>query len=88
MGFSLSYGKRFVKRYAKLSATEQKQVDTKIITLAADPTHPSLRTKRIQGANGLFEMSVNMDIRIVWRYDGNKLILLLDVGHHSVLERY
>ncbi len=50
--------------------------------------HPSLRTKRIQGIKDLFECSVNMDIRIIWYYEGDKLIILVDVGHHDILDQY
>ena len=50
--------------------------------------HPSLRTKRIQGSSYLFECSVNMDIRIIWHYEGDEIILLLDIGHHGILDRY
>ncbi len=45
-------------------------------------------TKRIQGTKNLFECSVNMDIRIIWYYEGNTLIILLDVGHHNILDQY
>ena len=50
--------------------------------------HPSLRTKRIQGTKDLFECNVNMDIRIIWYYEGDKLIILVDVGHHDILDQY
>lgn len=51
-------------------------------------SHPSLRTKRIQGTTDLFECSVNMDIRIIWYYEGSKMIILLDVGHHDILKQF
>lgn len=50
--------------------------------------HPSLRTKRIQGTKDLFERSVNMNICMIWYYEGDKLIILIDVGHHDILEQY
>ena len=37
--------------------------------------------------NDLFECSVNLDIRIIWFYEGEQLILLLDVGHHDMLDK-
>jgi len=52
------------------------------------PLHPSLRTKRIQGTEDLFEFSVNMDIRVIWFYVGESLVALVDVGHHDVLKKY
>lgn len=53
-----------------------------------NPLHPSLRTKKIQGAEGMWESSVNMDIRIIWFYENNELILLLDIGHHDILNKF
>lgn len=47
--------------------------------LAKNPSHSSLRTKRIQGTTDLFECSVNMDIRIIWYYEGDKMIILVDI---------
>lgn len=88
MGFQIAFSDKFRKSYRKLSDIEQSQVKSKIRILAENPMHPSLRTKRIQGSNRLFECSVNMDIRIIWHYDGERIILLLDVGHHSILSRY
>ncbi|MEL7657964.1 MAG: hypothetical protein AAGU75_18885 [Bacillota bacterium] len=31
----------------------------------SDPTHPSLRYKKIQGTDNFYEISVNMSIRII-----------------------
>ncbi len=88
MAFRFSYATRFKKNYRKLSTVEQKQVRKKIEILAENPFHPSLRTKRVQGTQE-FECSVNMDIRIIWHYEGDTIILLLDIGHHdNVLNRY
>jgi mRNA-degrading endonuclease YafQ of YafQ-DinJ toxin-antitoxin module len=50
--------------------------------------HPSLRTKKIKGTDGLFECSVNMDIRIIWTYYDDEIIILLDVGLHDILQKY
>ena len=55
-----------------LNAQEKKQLKNKLELLAENPSHPSLRTKRIQGTTDLFECSVNMDIRIIWYYEGDK----------------
>ncbi len=56
--------------------------------LTAQESHPSLRTKRIQGTTDLFECSVNMNIRIIWYYEGDKMIILVDVGHHDILKQF
>ena len=88
MKFEFAYSKKFKKHYSKLSANEKKQVADKLILLSKSPTHPSLRTKRIQGTERLFESSVNMDVRIIWYYEGDKLIALVDVGHHDILKQF
>lgn len=74
----------FKKRYQKLSANERTQVKSKLRILAQDPWHPSLRTKKIRGT-AEFEISVNMDIRIAIAFEGNCIILLLDIDHHEKL---
>ena len=53
-----------------------------------NPLHPSLRTKKIQGAEDIWESSVNMDIRIIRFYENNELKLLLDIGHHDILNKF
>lgn len=87
-GFKITFSDRFKKSYKKLSEVEHRQVQNKIRILSENPMHPSLRTKRIQGSSYLFECSVNMDIRIIWHYEGDEIILLLDIGHHGILDRY
>ncbi len=29
-----------------------------------------------------------MDVRIIWYYEGDMLIILVDVGHHDILDQY
>ena len=75
--------KAILKDLKKLSPPEQKAVAQKLKILTENPFYPSLRTKKVQGLDNVFEMSVNMDIRILWRYENGVIILLLDVGHHK-----
>lgn len=81
--YKLKYTKAFEKGLKKLSSAEQQAVMRKLKILVENPFHPSLRTKKVQGLNGVFEMSVNMDIRILWRHEDGIIILLIDVGHHK-----
>ena len=83
--YRLEQTKSFEKKLKKLSVKEQKAVRDKLKKLAVDPYHPSLRTKKVKGLKDMFECSVNMDIRIIWTYEGNRLILLLEIGHHDIL---
>lgn len=81
--YKLKYTKAFAKSLKKLSANEQKAVAQKLQILTQNPFYPSLRTKKVKGLDNVFEMSVNMDIRILWRYENGIIILLIDIGHHK-----
>lgn len=88
MAYQFTFTKRFQKHFKNLTEQEKKQLHNKLQLLSENPMHPSLRTKRIQGTKDLFECSVNMDIRIIWYYEGDKLIILVDVGHHDILNQF
>lgn len=88
MAHSLTIMPRFQKHLERLSASEKKQLKNKLQLLAEHPFHPSLRTKRVQGTTSLFECSVNMDLRILWHYEKDSVLILADVGHHDILKQY
>ena len=88
MAYKITYTKRFLKNFKRLKAAEKAQLKKKLELLMQDPLYPSLRTKRIQGTASLFEFSVNMDVRVIWEYEGDTLILLLDIGHHDILDQF
>lgn len=64
MAYAFTFTPRFQKHFKNLTVQEKKQLKNKLQLLAENPSHPSLRTKRIQGTTDLFECSVNMDIRL------------------------
>lgn len=86
--YKVTYTQRFKKHYKRFHPNEKKQIAKKIELLAENLIHPSLRTKRIQGTENLFECSVNMDIRIIRYYEDDKMIILLDIGHHDILNEF
>lgn len=88
MAYAFTFTPRFQKHFKNLTSQEKKQLKNKLELLAENPSHPSLRTKRIQGTTDLFECSVNMSIRIIWYYEGKKMIILVDVGHHDILKQF
>jgi addiction module RelE/StbE family toxin len=88
MAYQYSFSDRFKKHFKALTPNEKKQLMRKLELLAENPLHPSLRTKRIQGSDSLYECSVNMDIRIIWHYECDTLIILADVGHHDILKQF
>jgi addiction module RelE/StbE family toxin len=88
MAYQFTFTRRFQKHFQALTVQEKKQLMNKLELLAENPVHPSLRTKRIQGTEDLYECSVNMDIRIIWYYEGDTMIILIDVGHHDILKQF
>jgi mRNA-degrading endonuclease RelE of RelBE toxin-antitoxin system len=85
--YAVLFTDNFMNEFDKLPDNYQKLVLKKIELLAVDPRYPSLRTQKI---GGVFESSVTMDIRIIWKVDieNNKIIVLLDLGHHDLLRKY
>lgn len=81
--YKLKYTKEFEKSLKVLTRQEQRAVANKLKILVQNPFYPSLRTKKIQGLDSVFEMSINMDLRILWKYENGTIILLLNVGHHK-----
>jgi addiction module RelE/StbE family toxin len=86
--YYITFSERFKKHYKNLHPTLQKQILEKVDVLTVSPTHPSLRTKRLKGTNDLYECSINMSIRLIWHYENQNIIILLDVGNHDMLKLY
>jgi mRNA-degrading endonuclease RelE of RelBE toxin-antitoxin system len=83
--YELERTKRFSKDIEKLSVNEQRLVARKLRLLSENPHHPLLRTKKYTKYANTFESSVNMDIRILWQYKGDKIIIVIEIGHHDIL---
>jgi mRNA-degrading endonuclease RelE of RelBE toxin-antitoxin system len=83
--YELIPSRTFLKELDKLSDAHKNKVLDTLEILKTTPFYPSLRTKKIKNN---YESSVNMDIRIIWRFKESKIIALLDVGHHDILKEY
>ena len=73
---------RFKVNYLKLNDEIKKKVKTKLKLMAENQMHPSLRTKRVQGTQNIFEASINLNIRMTWQYVENG-ILIRNIGEHD-----
>jgi mRNA interferase RelE/StbE len=76
------FSNRFKKEYKKLSSEEKTALHNKLRIMAQNPLHPSLRIKKIQGKEDIFECSINMGIRMTWQYEDGK-IFLRAIGEHN-----
>ena len=87
MKYEILFSSRFKKSFDKLQKAEKKSFYRKLSLFIENHKHPSLRTKKIKGSEILFESSINMSIRVIWTYQDDKIILMLDIGHHDILKR-
>lgn len=81
----IDYSSTFIKNFKKLNKEDQTAFESqlnKFINKPIPPFHPSLRIKKVQGTNGIFEMTITMGIRMTWEFteDG---ILLRNIGKHD-----
>ena len=78
--------RRFDKQFNQQDSRASKQATKAIKLFISDPSHPSLRYKKIQGTNNFYEISVNMSIRIIVEVtsEGNDQInTLYIIGTHD-----
>ena len=87
MKYEILFSSRFKKSFSKLQDKEKKIFYEKLSLFIENHRHPNLRTKKIKGSEILFESSINMSIRVIWAYQDENLILMLDIGHHDILKR-
>jgi mRNA interferase RelE/StbE len=80
------YTDRFKKSYKQLSKEEKKALHRKFLLMIKNPHHPSLRTKKVQGTDNIFECSINMAVRMTWQYEGESIMLRVVGDHDKVLQ--
>ena len=85
--YKVAYTDRFKKAFNNLSKREQDQFENKMKLFIQNVLHPSLRTKKIHGHKNLYESSINMDIKIIWYFEDENLIILIDIRHHDILNK-
>ena len=53
-------------------------------------TGQALCYQQYQSALGIFagHTAAKQDIRIIWYYEGDKMIILVDIGHHDILKQF
>lgn len=80
--YSIRYSENFRKQALSLPYNTKQLLKKKILLFLKNPRHPSLRTKKIKGQGNIFELSINMNIRITWQYteDG---FFFRNIGEHD-----
>ena len=83
---NLYRSERFVKELKKLlkkGVLTAIQLEKFLLLIESNPQHPSLRTKKIQGTDEIFEASITMGIRVTFQYIKPDTIYLRNVGEHN-----
>jgi mRNA-degrading endonuclease YafQ of YafQ-DinJ toxin-antitoxin module len=70
--------------YARLSAELKDRADKQIRLLLSNPRHPSLRLKKMQGSDDVWEARVTRGCRMTLQRAGDAVILRR-IGAHDVL---
>ncbi len=74
--------KRFESCYNDLPVPIRKKVDKQIRLLSEDFHHPSLHTKKVKGAQGIWEARVDIACRMTFEIIDDTIFLRV-VGHHD-----
>ncbi len=75
---------RELKKLLKKGIISGDQVEKFLKLMEENPQHPSLRTKKIQGTEAIYEASINMAIRVTFHYVKPNTIYLRNVGEHKI----
>jgi mRNA interferase YafQ len=79
----LSFTPRFVRRARKLTALQRALLRGALRRFAVDPRDPILRTHRLRGdLDGYWAFSVDDDLRVLFRWDGD-VSTLVTIGTHD-----
>lgn len=76
----------FERSYKKLPQSIQKKADRILGLLAADLRHPSIRAKKIQGADDIWEGRVDKFHRFTFEIHDDEIILR-SIGIHDITKR-
>ena len=75
--------RRFLKSFARLPKAIQEKIKKQIALLAENPRHPSLRTKPVQGTDGIYEARIDRDYRMTYERQADDILVLRVVDRHD-----
>jgi len=78
--------REFDRSFKRLPKRIRDETSEKLALFSDDPSHPSLRVKRIRGSERIWEMSITMNYRLTFEIDGERVVLRR-IGTHDVLRR-
>lgn len=82
----LRFTRSFEKDYRGLPTTIQKLVDKKLLLFITNPHYPSLRVKKMEGFDDIWEARVSRDCRFTFQ-PLEDIWLIRRVGPHDILKK-
>ena len=82
----LIFTDRFRKAYRKLPTNIQDKAKKALRFLDEDPRHPSLRVRKIQGTDDIFEARIDRKYRLSFQFSGDDKILRNVDNHDECLK--
>ena len=79
----LDFSVRFKKSFRKLSPGIQRKTEKALRLISDNPRHPSLRTKPVQGVQGIYEARVDRNYRMTYERLADDTLLMRVVGEHD-----
>ena len=79
----IKFTRHFLRCFARLPDAIQEKVKKQVVLLAENPRHPSLQSKPIQGAPGLYEARVDRDYRMTSERGLDDTLILRVVDRHD-----
>jgi addiction module RelE/StbE family toxin len=79
----IKFTRRFLKSFARLPRPVKDKIKKQIALLAENPRHPSLQTRPIQGATGIYEARIDIDYRMTYEREADDTLVLRVVGKHD-----
>lgn len=81
------YTSRFKREAKKLAKTLRPVVEERILWFQKNPFDSRLHTHKLTGGlRGFCAFSINMNIRIVFEFDGKQKVVFHTIGDHSIYD--
>jgi len=78
---NVRFTERADKDYAALSANVRKAFGKQLAFLLENPRHPSLRAKKLEGSDELWQARVNRNWRFYFKIEGDEYAIIGIVPH-------
>jgi len=82
--YKVHFGSNF-KKHVKKFPTKKEKINTCINKFLVNPFNPSLKTHKLSGKlENIWSFSVDIHLRITFKFQSTQEILLTDIGTHEV----